>query len=96
MHICGQLQIDDLKDQIVIHPFMDYRKLPELISQMDINLAPLNSTLFNEAKSENKWVEASLVKTCTIASNTGAFKECIQHGKTGFLCDEQTVLNQKN
>ena len=89
LHICGQLQIDDLKDQIVIHPFMDYRKLPELISQMDINLAPLNSTLFNEAKSENKWVEASLVKTCTIASNTGAFKECIQHGKTGFLCDEQ-------
>ena len=54
---------------------MDYKKLPELISKMDINLAPLTESIFNEAKSEIKWIEASLVKTCTIASNLGAFKE---------------------
>lgn len=90
LHLVGEIDLpQDLKmydSKIEVHPFMDYKKLPELISKMDINLAPLTSTLFNEAKSENKWVEASLVNTCTIASNLGAFKEMIEDHKTGILC----------
>ena len=79
LHLVGEIDLpQDMKvhaSKIEVHPFMDYKKLPELISKMDINLAPLTTSIFNEAKSENKWVEASLVKTCTIASNLGAFKE---------------------
>ncbi len=90
LHICGELSIpvslDAYKEQIEVHPFMDYKELPNLIGQMDINLAPLTSTIFNEAKSEIKWMEASLVKVVTVASNFGAFKECIEHEKTGYLC----------
>ena len=81
---------DELKkfnNQIITNNFTDWRKLPELISNVDINIAPLEDTLFNEAKSENKWIEASLVKVPTIASNIGAFKQVIIHNETGLLCN---------
>ena len=80
----------DLKNfssRIIRHPFVDWRKLPELIAQVDINLAPLMDTLFNRAKSENKWMEAALVQVVTVASKVGAFEECIENGTTGVLCD---------
>ncbi|MGM9912862.1 glycosyltransferase [Floccifex sp.] len=93
LHVCGELDTKG-KTNIVTHPFMDYKKLPELIGQMDINIAPLCESIFNEAKSENKWIEASLVKTCTVASDLGAFKECIENGKTGLLC--KTLNDWKN
>ncbi|MGC4431135.1 glycosyltransferase, partial [Streptococcus suis] len=58
------------------------------ISQVDINLAPLVTTTFNEAKSEIKWIEAAAVKVVTVASNLGAFEEMIQDGVTGVLADD--------
>ena len=72
--------------QIIKMEFIDWRKLPEIISTVDINIAPIEDSIFNEAKSENKWVEAAIVKVPTIASNIGEFKQNIIHGKTGFLC----------
>ena len=42
--------------------------------------------MFNRAKSENKWVEASLVKVPTVASNVGAFASEVVDGETGILC----------
>ncbi len=73
--------------RVVTFPFCDWRRLPKHISTCDINLAPLEDTLFNRAKSENKWVEAALVKVPTLASNVGAFAQMIQDGETGFLCE---------
>ena len=71
-------------DRIIKLPFVDYTVLPQLIANLDINLAPLEESLFNNAKSENKWMEACLVKTVTIASNVGAFK-VINNNKDGLL-----------
>ena len=48
--------------------------LPALISEVDINLAPLVDSIFNRAKSEIKWIEAALVKVPTVASKIGAFQ----------------------
>lgn len=76
-----------VEDKIIAAPFADWRELPSLIHSVDINLAPLEDTIFNEAKSENKWTEASLVKVPTIASNVGAFKEAMRHEDTGLLCN---------
>lgn len=76
------------KARIIRKKFADWRKLPEIIGSVDINLAPVEDTIFNEAKSENKWMEASLVEVCTVASRVGAFTKCIQDGVTGFLCSE--------
>lgn len=91
LKIVGFLDLPDeligYKDRIIVEKFTDWTKLPELIASVDINLAPLVSTVFNEAKSENKWMEAALVKVPTIASNVGAFKEVVINGLTGVLCD---------
>lgn len=98
LHIVGILDIpkelEKFKDRIKSFPFVDWKKLPELLKQVDINIAPLANNIFNEAKSENKWVEAALVKVPTIASNVGAFKECINHNKTGILCENECEWNK--
>ena len=60
--------------------------MPEFISKVHINVAPIKETIFNEAKSGNKWLEAALVKVPTIASNFGAFKQIINNYETGILC----------
>ena len=90
LYIAGPLDLPDalsgFRDRIRAVPFLDWRALPSLISLVDINIAPLEDTVFNRAKSENKWVEAALVKTVTAASDMGAFAEMIKDGVTGFLC----------
>lgn len=91
LYIVGELdlpeELEPYKDQIVATPFLDWQKLPQLIASVDINIAPLEQSIFNEAKSENKWVEAALVKVPTIASNVGAFARMIKNNETGVLCD---------
>lgn len=92
LYLVGELDLPDelkpYKTQIVVVPFMKWQLLPRLISMVDINLAPLEDTIFNRAKSENKWVEASLVKVVTVASDVGAFSEMVENGVTGCLCQE--------
>jgi glycosyltransferase involved in cell wall biosynthesis len=104
----GELSLDDefnkYKDQIICEKFTDWRNLPNIIASLDINIAPLEDTLFNRAKSENKWTEASLVKTVTIASDVGAFHDTIKNGIDGFLCKDlnswretlEKLINDKN
>lgn len=83
------------KDRILNSEFMSWKKLPELICSIDINLAPLEQSIFNEAKSENKWMEAALCKVPTVASNVGAFKEMIDDGQTGILCSNNNEWIEK-
>lgn len=94
LHVVGELdlpsELKPWKERVISHPFVDWKELPGLISQVDINLAPLEKSIFNEAKSENKWVEAALVKVPTVASRVGAFDRMIQDGKTGLLCTDET------
>ena len=59
--ICGDINtdlIDEFPDKVIKKTFIDWRKLPEIISNIDINIAPLVNNIFNQAKSENKWLEA--------------------------------------
>ena len=74
--------------RIIYKKFIDWKELPEIISNVDINIAPIKSNIFNAAKSENKWVEAALVKVPTIASKYGSFGQVILHNETGLLCSD--------
>ncbi|WP_411343918.1 glycosyltransferase [Paenibacillus sp. WLX1005] len=80
-------ELSEYKDRIIFEKFTDWTNLPQLIANVDINLAPLVDTIFNEAKSENKWTEAGLVKVPTIASNLGAFRDVITQEVDGILCN---------
>lgn len=70
--ICGVLELstkfNPYISRITRIPFIDWRKLPELIRSIDVNLMPLEDSFFQWCKSENKWTEAGLVGVPTIAS----------------------------
>lgn len=91
LHVVGELdlpeQLKPFEDRIVKLPFAPWRHLPKMISGVDVNLIPLRDTIFNRAKSENKWVEAALVKVPSIASNVGALADSIRNDVDGVLCD---------
>lgn len=97
--IVGELELPKelaiRKKQIITFPFMDWQQLPQAIASVDINIAPLEQNIFNEAKSENKWVEAALVKVPTVASRVGAFDRMIRDGETGFLCSTEEEWEEK-
>lgn len=77
-------ELKPYEGRIIRKPFTEWEGLPEIIAGVDLNLAPVEDTVFNRAKSENKWVEAALVKVPTAASRTGAFEEMIRDGETGL------------
>ena len=82
-------ELQEFKSRILTAPFVSWLELPKIIASIDINLAPLEISIFNEAKSENKWVEAALCKVVTVASDFGAFKTCITDGENGLLCNNE-------
>jgi glycosyltransferase involved in cell wall biosynthesis len=93
LHLVGYIDLpQDLqkyKKQIKMNDYVDWKELPRLISQMDINLAPLVDSVFNRAKSEIKWLEAALVQVPTVASHLGSFEEMIREGETGVLAQPE-------
>lgn len=93
LKVVGELDIptelQDYKERVISVPFVEWKKLPELIASVDINLAPLENNIFNAAKSENKWMEAGLVHVPTIASKVGAFEDVICHKEDGILCETE-------
>ena len=99
LKLVGEIELpDDLKefqDRIIVEQFVDWQKLPEIIASIDINLAPLEDSIFNEAKSENKWLEAALVKTVTLASDLGAFHQMINDGVDGILFKNEKDFEKK-
>lgn len=65
---------------------VSWEKLPALIKQVDVNLAPLDlMNPFCHCKSEVKYIEAGILKVPTIASSTDGFKEVINDGENGML-----------
>ncbi len=89
--LVGELEASDelnkFEDRIMRRSTTNWRELPKVVIQADINLAPLEDTIFCRSKSEIKWIESALVKVPTIASKIGAFKAMIEDGVTGILCD---------
>ncbi len=71
--------------RITLLPPVDFRKLQRMMSEVDVNIAPLVNSIFTDCKSELKFFEAAIVKTATIASPTYTFARAIKDGQNGFL-----------
>lgn len=89
-HLRPTAAVEVLGDRLNQLPLQDWRALPELLRDLDVNLAPLELDLgeggrFNEAKSAIKQLEAALVETPTVATPTQPFREAIDHGVNGLL-----------
>lgn len=78
--------LEEYRGRIVRLPFVPWYELPAYLRDIDVCLAPLTAgSIFNEAKSAIKWLEAALVETPTIASPSQPFREAIDDGRTGYL-----------
>jgi len=78
-----------VKTQIKEIPFMPSSEYYQAISRYDINISPLEPTLFNDAKSNIKFIEASMFKIPTIASPVAEYKAIIEHQKNGLLASDE-------
>ena len=94
---CLQLdkRFDEFASRVLKFDFVDWRRLPALIQTVDINLMPLENTFFHACKSENKWMEAALVKVLTIASYNDELALQIIDGENGVLCRNIEEWQQK-
>lgn len=81
---------DIFKDRVIKLEFVNYHYQLKYLSQVDINIAPLEiDNIFCESKSNLKFYEAALVKTPTVASPTEPFKSVIVNHKNGFLASTE-------
>jgi len=89
--IHGHLQLseafDKYKSQVIKIPFMEEDEYYRSVAAFDINIAPLEKSIFNDAKSNIKYLEASIFKVPTIASPRDTFYNIIKNGVNGFLVD---------
>ncbi len=90
LRLHGYLTLDDswrgLLDRVERVPYVSWRRLLAATAELDVNLAPLvMGDPFCESKSELKYFEAGIVGVPTVASATGAYREAIEHGRSGLL-----------
>ena len=71
--------------QIHTIPFMKASEYYAALNSYDINIAPLEPSVFNDAKSNIKYLEASVVHMPTIASGVAEYKAIIDDGVNGFI-----------
>ena len=89
--IIGYLELpeyfDGVKNQIERIPFCNYTEYLTYLSECDISIAPLENFVFNDAKSNIKYLEASIAKVASVCSPRAAFADVITNGENGFLAD---------
>lgn len=91
--IIGYLELpeyfDDVQSQIERIPFCNYTEYLTYLSECDISIAPLENFVFNDAKSNIKYLEASITKVASVCSPRAAFADVIVNGENGFLVDSE-------
>jgi O-antigen biosynthesis protein len=82
--------LENFGERVRRFPTTDWRGWFELMSQMDVVLAPLEiDNIFCRAKSEIKFVEAGALGVPVVASEVDSFKDVINQGENGFLAADE-------
>jgi glycosyltransferase involved in cell wall biosynthesis len=66
-------------------PLLDAEDYLRAVAGWDINIAPLENTAFNQAKSNIKFIEAAAFRVPSVCSPTQPFSAVVEHGKNGML-----------
>lgn len=76
--------------RIECHPWVKHVCYPYKLAtlNLDISLSPVVDNEFNRNKSSIKYLEASVMRTATVASNIPPYSPDITDGKDGLLVDE--------
>lgn len=91
--IIGLLELpssfDGLDAQVERFELCSYSEYLRLLSECDISIAPLEKYIFNEAKSNIKYIEASIVKLPSVSSPLSAFIDVIVDGVNGYIASDK-------
>ncbi len=94
--VIGHLDVTSLRKRlgagrVETRPVVAHINLAFELARLDLTVAPLEmNNAFCAGKSPLKWFEAAAVDVPVIASETGAFRDAIRHGKTGLLAADET------
>lgn len=92
--VIGQLDLPDYLSkyisQVEFFPTCSYEEYLVLLSECDISIAPLESYIFNDSKSNIKYIEASSLRMPSICSPRSAFTQAIINEENGYLCENES------
>jgi glycosyltransferase involved in cell wall biosynthesis len=95
LRIVGELSLpeafDVFGDRVERLPPVAFPHYMKLLSQSDISIAPLEPTLFNDAKSNIKFLEGAILGLPTVCSPRAQFSGFVIHGATGFLAGDEAA-----
>ena len=98
LRIIGALRLPDAilrhAARIDLLPGTNYRAYLRLLSEGDIAIAPLEATLFNDAKSNIKFQEAAILGMPCVSSPRAAFRDIVTDGKNGLLAETDPEWEQ--
>ncbi len=76
-------------NRIERRPLTDYKNYLAELAQADISIAPLERTIFNDAKSNIKLIEAAIVGVPSVCSPAAEFRRVVTHGVDALLADDE-------
>ena len=68
-------------------PPVPYGRYLALLGDSDISIAPLEPSVFNDAKSNIKFLEAAILQVPSVCSARAQFVSAMRNGENGFLAD---------
>jgi glycosyltransferase involved in cell wall biosynthesis len=94
LRIVGELTLqagfDAFEERVERLPSVTFPHYLQLLADSDISIAPLEPTLFNDAKSNIKFLEGAILGLPSVCSPRAQFADLITHGDTGMLADDET------
>lgn len=88
----------EVSNRVVLRSFATHSEIIRELAGTDINIAPIQTNKFTNAKSELKYFEAGIMAVPTVASPTEPFLQAIESGKNGFIAttkeDWYKILSQ--
>ncbi|KMO44698.1 hypothetical protein VQ03_01635 [Methylobacterium tarhaniae] len=96
--IIGEITLSDLLQPwaayiIASRPIANVASYWDLLREADINISVLVPDVFNDCKSEIKWMEAAMFGIPSVVSATQTHREVIVEGETGFLCESSEAFH---
>lgn len=82
-------EFEDVIGQVERLPLVDYETYMERFAMADISIAPLEQSVFNDGKSNIKYLEAAVLGIPSVCSPSEEFRLTIESGKNGFLAQSQ-------
>ncbi len=98
LRIIGELGLPEVfggcSAQIERFPASSYATYMGLLADCDIAIAPLEPSLFNDAKSNIKFIEAAMTGLPSVCSPAATFASLVDTGRNGFLATGEAAWSE--